>query len=824
MTKGNVKPRRNEPCPCGSGKKYKKCCQERLEAPSVFQQVRQKAGAAALISTAKGDAPTPTEIHQLVALFNVGRHVELESRACLLVERYPDSGIAWKILGEALRVQGKEGLLALQKAAELLPDDTEAHNNLGNALRALGQLDDAAASYRRALEIKPGFAEVHNNLGNALQDLGQPDDAAASYRRALEIKPDYADAHSNLGLALQDLGQLDNAVASYRRALEIKSDFAEAHNNLGNALQDLGQLDDAAASYRRALEINPDYAEALNNLSVLSITQGKPMMALNIIKQSLQIQETEEAKNIFVSCVQRLRFTHDASDIRVTLVRALTEPWGRPKYLARAGIDLVKLNPDLGECIARAADAWPLRLSAQDLFGHKGFTTLTSDPLLCTLLNSAPICDIEMERFLTMTRSAMLEAATRMTASDGEIGTSLSFCSALARQCFINEYVFIHTDDEIQKASDLRDSLAAALEAKTRVPVLWPIAVAAYFPLCSLPFANQFLDNQWPEEVAAVLRQQIREPQEELRLRATIPRLTDINDEVSLLVQNQYEESPYPRWIKTAPAGKATNIAGYLYQMFPLTSFKRHSISGSIDILIAGCGTGQHSIETAQRFEDARVLAVDLSISSLSYAKRKTQELGLTSIEYAQADLLMLSSLGRSFDIIESGGVLHHLADPLLGWQVLLSLLRPGGFMRLGLYSDVARRNIVKTQAYVAAQGYGASANEIRRCRQDLIDLDQAADFGNTLTTADFFSNSTCRDLLFHPQEHRMTLTGIDAILRANNLAFLGFEIEADVLHAYKQRFPDDRAATSVGQWQIFENENPDTFFGMYNFWIQKAG
>ena len=422
--------------------------------------MRHKADAAALISPAQGDAPAAAEIGQLVALFNAGRYVELESRACLLVGRYPDSGIAWKILGTALQVQGKEGLPALQKAAELLPDDTEAHINLGNAL------------------------------------------------------------------------------------------------------QDLGQLDDAAASYRRALEIKPDYAEALDNLAVLSIAQCQPMMALNVIKQSLQIKATAEAKSNFVACVKHLRCTHDDSDIRVTLVRALTEPWGRPAYLARAGIDLVKLNPEIGECVARATNAWPLRLSAQDLFGLNGLTTLASEPLLCALLNTAPICDIEMERFLTLARSAMLEAATRMTAADGKVGTALNFYSALARQCFINEYVFMHTDDEIQEAGDLRDSLAAALEAKTQVPVLWPIAVAAYFPLCSLPFANQFLDKQWPAEVAAVLLQQIHEPQEEPQLRATIPRLTDIDDEVSLRVQIQYEESPYPRWTRTTPAGKARNVTG----------------------------------------------------------------------------------------------------------------------------------------------------------------------------------------------------------------------------------------------------------------------
>jgi len=242
-----------------------------------------------------------------------------------------------------------------------------------------------------------------------------------------------------------------------------------------------------------------------------------------------------------------------------------------------------------------------------------------------------------MERFLTMARRAMLEAAAGLKDAPDEIGAGLTFFSALACQCFINEYVFSHTEDEIQKASKLRASLVAALEARTGVPVLWPVAVAAYFPLCSLPPATRILDGQWPKAVTNVLIQQVREPLEELQDRGTIPQLTEIADEVSRLVQNQYEENPYPRWVKSAPVLKSRNIVEYLCQEFPMTAFKRHGRTGRIDILIAGCGTGQHSIERARQFQDAHLLAVDLSIGSLSYARRKTRELGITSIDYARA-------------------------------------------------------------------------------------------------------------------------------------------------------------------------------------------
>lgn len=230
------------------------------------QALWKKAEAAARHAPNEGKTPTAAECKQIAVLFNSGQHAALESHARWLLSQYPDSGFVWKALGVALQMQGKDAVPALEKAVQFLPDDAEAHNNLGFVLQERGQLDAAAASCRRALQIEPGYAEAHNNLGIALRDLGQLDDAFASYRQALAIRPDYAEAHTNLGNALQDIGQFDAAAASYRRALQIQPNLATAHNNLGNVLKVLGQLDAAEASCRRALALKPDYAEAHNNL------------------------------------------------------------------------------------------------------------------------------------------------------------------------------------------------------------------------------------------------------------------------------------------------------------------------------------------------------------------------------------------------------------------------------------------------------------------------------------------------------------------------------------------------------------------------------
>jgi tetratricopeptide (TPR) repeat protein len=249
-----VKVGRNDACPCGSGKKYKKCC-------------GADALAAAVGAPADSRAAAPLDLAPALALLRTGRHAELEANVRDLLERHPDAGVLWKLLGAALHAQSKDHLPAVEAAARLLPRDPESHTNLGNALRARGRLEEAASRHRQAIELNRDYAEAHANLGAVLRDLARPEEAAASFRRALAIKPEFPLAHNNLGLVLQALGRADEAIAEHRHALALRPDFPEAHASLGNAQRRLRRLEEAAASYRRAVVMKPDYAEALFNLS-----------------------------------------------------------------------------------------------------------------------------------------------------------------------------------------------------------------------------------------------------------------------------------------------------------------------------------------------------------------------------------------------------------------------------------------------------------------------------------------------------------------------------------------------------------------------------
>jgi len=429
-------------------------------------------------------------------------------------------------------------------------------------------------------------------------------------------------------------------------------------------------------------------------------------------------------------------------------------------------------------------------------------------------MQSVPVQDVAFERLLTALRRSFLNSARAREETSGKL---LGFACALAQQCFINEYVFATTPEEESQIENLRRAVGDAFASNAAVEAM-PIAVLAmYEPLHAQPYAPALLVRQWMPALDSLLTQQVREPAREIELRNSIPRLTTIEDEVSKRVRQQYEENPYPRWVHTAGQVAPIAIDEYLREQCPAGAYTPLGKTDALDILVAGSGTGEIAVASAQKYLGARVLAVDLSLGSLSYAKRNTPAPLAAHIEYAQGDILKLATIGRDFDVIDCSGVLHHMADPLEGWRILLTLLRPGGLMHLGFYSEAGRKDVVAARSFIADRGFGSTPPEIRRCRQELLNTPLAG----VARFADFFTTSECRDLLFHVHEARMTIPAIAAFIGEHHLKFLGFEFNAP------DRLRNHFAAsgwslTDLDRWHEFETRHPNTFSGMYQFWVQK--
>ena len=445
---------------------------------------------------------------------------------------------------------------------------------------------------------------------------------------------------------------------------------------------------------------------------------------------------------------------------------------------------------------------------------------LSDISLLCRAMALSPFKDLEVEALLTGLRRAVLERALSEPNDESGVG----FAAALARHCYLNEYIFAVTDMEAEAVERVANAVATRLDRNDGAPPVSIAALAAYRPLDSFEWFGRLLDTRWSDPVDAVIAQQVAEPLAERALCGDMRRLTSVGGDVTEAVRAQYEANPYPRWIKFAAQHRAAPV-GDLLRGAPLRfDLPRDRSPDAPDVLIAGCGTGQQPLLAASRYANARILAVDLSRASLAYAARKTREYGAENIEYAQADIMALDTLERRFDLIECVGVLHHLADPLAGWRILAGLLRPGGVMKVGLYSETARRDVVAARRLIAERGFAATPDGILQCRAAIAALAEAgdADMRDLIERNGFYTASECRDLIFHVQERRFTLPQIADALESLGLDFLGFEMrDTQALRQFDAAYPDAR--TDLARWHRFETAKPDTFRGMYQFWVRKS-
>jgi SAM-dependent methyltransferase len=184
-------------------------------------------------------------------------------------------------------------------------------------------------------------------------------------------------------------------------------------------------------------------------------------------------------------------------------------------------------------------------------------------------------------------------------------------------------------------------------------------------------------------------------------------------------------------------------------------------------------------------------------------------------------DILEVSLLKEKFDIIECGGVLHHMNNPSKGLRALLDILKNNGFLKLGLYSELARKDIIKAREYITTTNLQPNDEDIKDFREDVFS-GKIERISNLSNWGNFYTMSECRDLCFHAQEYRFTINQLQETLKSNELEFLGFLLPKPVKSLYKQYFPEDKKQTNLQNWERFEEKHPHTFRRMYQFWVSK--
>ncbi len=713
----------------------------------------------------------------LTSLYNDGKLLEVLNQCTILTKKFPQKFIFWKFSGMAnFDTQNfYEAEICFRNAIIINNTDIDCIANLAIIYNNLGTLDQAIEMYLKAIELNDSIPELYNNLANIFKDKGDLEKALETYNKALIIKPDYFVPYYNKAIIYQNKNETDHAIEMYSKALEIQPNHIESLNNLGNVFQEKGLISKAIETFHKIISINPNFEQAYFNLG---------------------------------NCLNGILFQNPNCELQFSILKLLEKGNSvSPANIVEASVSLLKNDVHLKKLFETSQKT----LNTKDVLNI--VNNLSNNALFMKLMNVSLLQDLYVENSLKNIRNSILNNLSNIKGCS----QIMNFQASLATQCFLNEYLYKINEDETKKIRKLEKQIETSILSNKKLDFSQILCIASYKPLSSFSWFNKL---SFPEELRLVEKLLIKDVIEENKLKTQIACLSPINDKTSIKVQGQYEESPYPRWFDLNLGYKKSTVSDRMDLL--RLKYNRSTIPNNENpnILIAGCGTGEHSIGVASTFKNSKILAIDLSLSSIAYAKRKSNELGINNIDYLQADILDLLKLNRKFDIIESAGVLHHMKDPIKGWKTLVKCLKPGGLMKIGLYSKVAREHITRIREEIKKLDLNNDKLTIREFRSRIIKSDQL-DHKMITESPDFYSLSNVKDLLFHVQEYQFTLSEIKNFINNSNLVFCGFEVK-NAINKYKSFHKNYVSLYDLKKWDNFEKNNKEIFAGMYQFWCQK--
>jgi tetratricopeptide (TPR) repeat protein len=161
----------------------------------------------------------------------------------------------------------RDSVTLLRHSMECTPDNSVAHEFLGNALLAEGAVAEGVSELEVAVRLAPRYVPLRFALGDGLQQLKLYDEAAEQYRAVLAIDDSRAEAHAHLGRIALKTGHYAEAVTESERALHFNPHLLKCHRDIALGLRAQGRLDEAIGRLRRLVALAPDDQEAKDELS-----------------------------------------------------------------------------------------------------------------------------------------------------------------------------------------------------------------------------------------------------------------------------------------------------------------------------------------------------------------------------------------------------------------------------------------------------------------------------------------------------------------------------------------------------------------------------
>lgn len=283
-------------------------------------------------------ARNPDELNAIylggVLLHQTGRHEAAIERITRAIEAKPRVPAFHNNLGEALRALGRqaEAQDAYDRALALDANFLEAIVNRAVLAGQRGEYETAEAELRRALALAPGAAEIHNNLAVVLRARDDRPGAEAAWRKALALKPDYLDAQLNLGASLLARRESE-ALALFESARRTAPESIDAAIGLARTYSLLDRLDEAEALLQEALHRKPDNVYALGEYAGLLTRLDRMGEAVAILERAADAIRPTDPDGAMALEQQRLMNLLYLSQTDTAALRGEYRKWNE-RYLA----------------------------------------------------------------------------------------------------------------------------------------------------------------------------------------------------------------------------------------------------------------------------------------------------------------------------------------------------------------------------------------------------------------------------------------------------------------------------------------------------------
>ncbi|WP_235603072.1 methyltransferase domain-containing protein [Piscirickettsia litoralis] len=545
-------------------------------------------------------------------------------------------------------------------------------------------------------------------------------DSKNTLNQLIKQHPQVAEAWYRLALVLYKQNKFSSAIENLQHAIKLEPNNYIYHHQLGLSYKAAGKSLEASHSLLQAISLYPQDRAILTTLitELNSLRAAHPKQTLKFVRTLSQIFKQDTGLQLAkANLLKGLSLV----DLIAEDASVLDDVY---QVLDQKTIDSRPFAPQV-QILALSTNNLDDHL--KDLLQHKSIKTLPTEkvhsvishPLLLRILTSFSITHENIERLLVKIRKSFLYHATHKEITITQ--ETLTFLNCLGQQTWLNEYVYTVDADELVWLKQLHKIIHSTELSPVNFihnTLLWYCYHSVSEDEVTLHKSLQYLNAP----LLQAIFNQYRSLQREKTLQKHLNKTTSIKDKVSKKVRNQYEESPYPRWISVDIEPVKRSVGALIQEHLPHFSPPKPLLKPA-RVLIAGCGSGYQAINLASCCEAKEIIAVDLSTASLSYAKRMAEEFNMTNIQFQHADLLELhEAMEQPFDYILASGVLHHLNEPLAGWQVLTNLLKPKGVMLIGLYSKAGRKPIIQARKYIKEQSLTATPDIIRKLRADIFE------------------------------------------------------------------------------------------------------